>query len=67
MTFEQQKLALMIAWVMTVGICGVIVSITSGAGWLAIAALAVIPPAIALRLFAAPPLTVPERINKARR
>ena len=67
MTFAQQQLALMVAWVLTVGICGVIVSITSGAGWIAVAALALIPPAVAFRLFAAPPLTVPNTIKRPRR
>ena len=67
MTFDQQKLAFMVAWVMTVAICSVILSISSGGAWLAITALALIPPAIAFRLFTAPPPAVPEPVTKGRR
>jgi hypothetical protein len=67
MTFEQQKLAFMVAWVLTVSICGVIVSVTSSSGAIALAGVALIPPALAYRLFAAPLEAVPERIDTDRR
>lgn len=67
MTFEQQKLAFMAAWVVTVSICGVIISVTSSLGAIALAGVALLPPAIAYRLFTKTPQPVPERINTERR
>ncbi len=67
MTVEQLKLAFMVAWVLTVSICGAIVSITSSSGAVALASLALIPPAVAYRLWPTPPQTVAESGNKARR
>ena len=67
MTVEQLKLAFMVAWVLTVSICGAIVSITSSSGAVFLAGVALIPPAVAYRLWASPPQTVTETINKARR
>ena len=67
MTVEQLKLAFMVAWVLTVSICGVIVSITTSSGAVALAGLALIPPAVAYRLWTTPKQTLAESINKARR
>lgn len=67
MTFEQQKQAFMVAWVLTVIICGVIVSIASGPGWILLAGLALIPPVVAFRLWAPRPQTLSDGITKARR
>jgi len=66
MTFEQQKLAFMVAWVLTVSICGVILSVASSSGAIALAGVALIPPAIAYSLWTSPQ-TVPQRIKKDRR
>ena len=65
MTVEQLKLAFMVAWVLTVSICGAIVSITTSSGAVALAGLALIPPAVAYRLWA-PKQTLAESINKSR-
>ena len=67
MTVEQLKLAFMVAWVLTVSICGAIVSITSSSGAVALASLALIPPAVAYRLWPATPPALAESVNKARR
>ena len=50
MTFDQKKLALMLAWVVTVLLCGAIVSVTSSAGWVALVGLALVPAAVVFRL-----------------
>jgi hypothetical protein len=67
MTFDQKKLALMLAWVVTVLLCGAIVSVTSGAGWVAVVGLALVPAAVVFRLFADTPQRQPHKMNQARR
>jgi hypothetical protein len=67
MTFDQKKLALMLAWVVTVLLCGAIVSVTSGAGWTAVLGLALVPAAVVYRLFTPSLQPVPNRIPRARR
>ena len=67
MTFDQKKLALMLAWVVTVLLCGAIVSVTSGAGWVAVVGLALVPAAVVFRLFTDTPQTLPHNTNGARR
>jgi hypothetical protein len=67
MTFDQKKVALMVAWVVTVLLCGAIVSVTSGAGWVAVVGLALVPAAVVFRLFADTPQRQPHKFNRARR
>jgi 4-hydroxybenzoate polyprenyltransferase len=67
MTFEKKKLALMVAWVVTVLLCGAIVSMTSGAGWVAVLGLALVPAAVVYRLFTESSRQVPQRIQAPRR
>jgi hypothetical protein len=67
MTFDQKKLALMLAWVVTVLLCGAIVSVTSGAGWVAVVGLALVPAAVVFRLFADTPQRQRLNTNRARR
>ena len=67
MTFDQKKLALMLAWVVTVLLCGAIVSVTSGAGWVAVLGLALVPAAVVYRLFTNSPQPVRNRIHRAHR
>jgi hypothetical protein len=67
MTFDQKKLALMLAWVITVLLCGAIVSVTSGAGWVAVLGLALVPAAVVYRLFTETPQPVRNNIHRAHR
>jgi hypothetical protein len=67
MTFDQKKLALMLAWVVTVLLCGAIVSVTSGAGWVAVLGLALVPAAVVYRLFTESPQPVRNSIHRAHR
>jgi hypothetical protein len=67
MTFDQKKVALMVAWVVTVLLCGAIVSVTSDAGWVAVVGLALVPAAVVFRLFADTPQRQPHKFNRARR
>jgi hypothetical protein len=67
MTFDQKKLALMLAWVVTVLLCGAIVSVTSGAGWVAVLGLALVPAAVVYRLFTETPQPVRNNIHRAHR
>ena len=67
MTFDQKKLALMLAWVVTVLLCGAIVSVTSGAGWVAVVGLALVPAAVVYRVFTETQQRVPHNTNRARR
>jgi hypothetical protein len=67
MTFDQKKLALILAWVVTVLLCGAIVSVTSGAGWVAVVGLALVPAAVVYRLFTETQQRVPLNTNRARR
>jgi hypothetical protein len=67
MTFDQKKLALMVAWVVTVLLCGAIMSMTSGSAWVAVVGLALVPAAVVRRLFADTPQTLPHNTNRARR
>ncbi len=67
MTFDQKKLALMLAWVVTVLLCGAIVSVSSGAAWVAVIGLALVPAAVVFRLFTDSPQTQPHQTNRARR
>jgi hypothetical protein len=67
MTFDQKKLALMLAWVVTVLLCGAIVSVTSGAGWVAVLGLSLVPAAVVYRLFTDSPQPARNRIHRAHR
>jgi hypothetical protein len=67
MTFDQKKLALMLAWLVTVLLCGAIVSMTSGSGWVAVVGLALVPAAVVYRLFANTSQTMPHSTKRARR
>jgi len=67
MTFDQKKLALVLAWVVTVLLCGAIVSVSSGAAWVAVIGLALVPAAVVFRLFVDTPQTQPHQTNPARR
>ena len=67
MTFDQKKLALMLAWVVTVLLCGAIVSVTSGAGWVAVVGLALVPAALVHRLFAHTPQPLRHNTSRAHR
>ena len=67
MTFEQRKLLLAGAWALCITTVAVAFSVTGAAGWAAVASVGLIPPMIAMRLWAAPPTTISESINRARR
>ena len=67
MTFDPKKLALVLAWAVTVLLCGAIVSVSSGAAWVAVIGLALVPAAVVFRLFADSPQTQPHQTNPARR
>ena len=48
-------------------LCGAIVSVSSGAAWVAVIGLALVPAAVVFRLFAYSPQTQPHQTNRARR
>jgi hypothetical protein len=67
MTFEQRKLILAGTWAICVAIVAVALPVSGAASWAAVASLGLIPPAVAMRLWAAPPQTITESIHRARR
>jgi hypothetical protein len=66
MTFAQRKLLVLAAWVATVTIAGVILTVDKPELWILIAALALIPAAIGNWLWNAPEATLSQLIAAAR-
>ena len=66
MTFEQRKYLVLSAWTATVAIAGFIMTIETPTLWIYVAALAMIPAAIANSLWIAPELTMAQLISKYR-
>ena len=66
MTFAQRKRLVLAAWVATVTIVGVILTIDKPELWMLVAALALIPAAIGNWLWDAPQPTLSQLIARAR-
>jgi hypothetical protein len=58
MTFHTRKLLLLTAWTVTVLLVAFGTGITSTEAWAAVIAMALVPSAVAMRLWEAPPQTL---------
>lgn len=67
MTFEQRRAATISSWVLVMAVAGMVLGIATPAGWGILAAIALIPAIVAMRLWTAPPATMSERIHSGRR
>ena len=67
MQSDQVKAALMGAWILAVGVLAYISDPTSPAGWTILAAVAVAPPLVMMRLWRVPPQSMSESIREVLR
>ena len=67
MTFHTRKLLLLTAWTVTVLLVAFGTGITSTEAWAAVIAMALIPSAVAMRLWEAPPQTLAHEDRAAER
>lgn len=65
MHIDHVKAVLIGAWILAVGVLGYIVGTTSLAGWTVLAAVAVIPPVVIMRLWRVPSQSMSESIRDA--
>jgi hypothetical protein len=63
METEHAKVASIAGWILAVGVLAYISGITSLAGWTILAAVAVIPPAVVMRLWRVPSQSMSESIQ----
>ena len=66
MTFEQRKVLILSAWMATIAVAGFVLTIESPSMWIFVAALAMIPAAIANSVWNAPELTMAQLVSKYR-
>ncbi len=66
MTFTQRKQLVLVAWVATVAIIGLILTIDKPDLWMLVATLALVPAAIGSWLWNAPETTLSQLIARAR-
>lgn len=67
MTLPQIKVLAVAAWVLVIGAVALLVGVTSTSGWLALAALAIVPPLVAMRFWKRPDQTMSQSIQEALR
>jgi hypothetical protein len=67
MTLQQIKVLTVTAWVLAIGAAGLLAGITSSSGWVALAALAIVPPIVAMRFWKRPDQTMSQSIQEALR
>ena len=67
MTLQYIKVMSVAAWVLAIGAAGLLAGITSSSGWLALAALAIVPPIVAMRFWKRPDQTMSQSIQEALR
>ena len=67
MTFHTRKLLLLTAWTVTVLLVAFGTGIASTEAWAAVIAMALVPSAVAMRLWEAPPQTVSHENRAAQR
>jgi len=67
MTFTERKLLILAAWVATVAIVGLILTINKPELWMLVATLALVPAAVGNWFWNAPELTLSEIIAAGRR
>ena len=67
MTLQQIKVLTVTAWVLAIGAAGLLAGIASSSGWLALAALAIVPPIVAMRFWKRPDQTMSQSIQEALR
>jgi hypothetical protein len=61
------KVALMGVWILAVGVLGYVLGATSFVGWIVLAAMALTPPVVMMRLWRAPSQSMSESIREALR
>lgn len=66
MSPENTKTLIFVGWVIAVALAAVAIGITSVPQWLVLALVAVVPPVVARRFWAAPEQTISESIRNAR-
>ena len=67
MTLPQIKVLAVAAWVLAIGAVALLAGVTSTSGWLALAALAIVPPIVAMRFWKRPDQTMSQSIQEALR
>lgn len=67
MTLQYIKVLSVAAWVLVIGAAGLLAGITSSSGWLSLAALAIVPPIVAMRFWKRPDQTMSQSIQEALR
>ena len=67
MTLPQIKVLAVAAWVLAIGAVALLVGVTSTSGWLVLAALAIVPPLVAMRFWKQPDQTMSQSIQEALR
>lgn len=67
MTFEQRRALALSFWMLIVTAAGMALGVATPAGWGVIAAIAVIPSIIVMRLWTPPAATMSQRIHSGRR
>lgn len=67
MTLQQIKVLSVVAWVLAIGAVALLAGATSTSSWLALAALAIVPPLVALRFWKRPDQTMSQSIQEALR
>jgi Na+(H+)/acetate symporter ActP len=67
MTLQHIKVMTIVAWVLAIGAAGLLAGVTSSSGWFALAALAIVPPLVAMRFWKRPDQTMSQSIQEALR
>ena len=67
MQTDHVKAAVIAVWILTVGVLGYVVGATSVVGWTVLAAMALTPPVVMMRLWSAPSPTMSEAIREVLR
>lgn len=67
MTFDQMKFLVLSAWVASVMIVGIILTVDKPSLWVVVATIAVIPASVTSWLWTAPPVTLTQLIQKFRK
>ena len=67
MTLQQMKVLAVAAWVLAIGAAALFAGVTSSSGWLVLAALAIVPPLVAMRFWKRPDQTMSQSIQEALR
>jgi hypothetical protein len=64
MTLQRIKLLTIAAWILAIGAASLILGVTSSSGWIALAALAIVPPIVMLFFWKLPDQTMSQSIQE---